>query len=92
MEQTKIPDPRLRKFFIAAFSLALLLQAWAGYLRATVNPAPRWTHGLPMIVLDFVFGFWVLLYPITGFTGNIRRLFLATFFGVGTLQLILFFV
>ena len=91
MSETTTPDPKLRKIFIAAFSLALLLQAWVAYVKLVQHPAPKWTD-LAIVPLLIVFGFWVLLYPMAGMTGNVRRLFLAIFFGVSALRLILFFV
>ena len=90
MNNATLPDPRFRKPFIAAFALALAVEGWAAYLRLSQHPAPRWTHDLPMALLGTVFGFYYLLVPMPGMTPNMRRAFIALFFGVAALALIMF--
>jgi peptidoglycan/LPS O-acetylase OafA/YrhL len=91
MNNTTLPDPKFRKLFIAAFGLALAVQGWAAYLRLTQHPAPKWTQGLPTVFIEIVFGFYFLLVPMPGMTPNTRRAFIALFFGISAVMLIMFF-
>jgi hypothetical protein len=72
-------------------TVALLLSLWAGYVRSTHDPDPRWTD-MGTVPIAIVFGFVILLYPLAGMVGNLRRLMLGFFFGAAAIQLIFFFV
>jgi hypothetical protein len=91
MSEMTSPDPKLRWTFVAAMSLALLLTAWGGYVQATHDPDPKWTE-LKSVPIPIVFGFWALLYPTPGMTGNLRRFMIALFFGSAAVELYLYFV
>ena len=90
MNNATLPGPMRRKFFVAAFGLTFAVQAWAAYLRLTQHPAPKWTHGLPMALVEIVFGFYVLLVPMPWMASNTRRTVIALFFGLSALMLVTF--
>jgi hypothetical protein len=90
MDNAKTPTPMLRVIFVAAFLVVIGMHGWAGYVRTIQHPAPPWTAYLPEVLTGLVFGFFVLLYPMSRMSPSFRRILLAIFFGMSALELFLF--
>jgi hypothetical protein len=79
MYEAKPMGPKRRVFFIAGFSVGLLLLGWSYYGRMTHNPAPRWTEDLTQAFLMGLWALYFLLCPVPGMTRTMAKCLVALF-------------
>ena len=93
MYEAKPHGPKMRASFLVAFSLGLLLMAWAGYVRVTHHPAPRWAEYAPSSFMWAVIALYILLTPMPGMTRNMAKAIVVIFAAASAVELyFLFFV